>query len=322
MFSKTTIKLMIIVGLACFFLPFVTVSCSGQSVTASGVELMTGMSLEDESSSEDNDPPNYYLIIAFGFGIAGIVFAHRSNSDNKKMLGAAGCGAGGILFLYLFRTSFIGFYKLSEYENYITVEFRVGWILSLLAFCCSTICAFIAQNSYGHSTNVTYYTNNNYYSGSDQQSPDLSSKANDDGRSKPDNTPLKREDNPVIMPTDIPVESADGSIDKRVHVSEFPYVAISYTTDGEDKRIVIDDFPCKIGRDSTLCKVPIHDTKTSRVHAEIFVKDGSVYIIDDGSTNGTKVNGKLISDAVELLSGDEVIIGETTLEVEISIRYN
>ena len=51
----------------------------------------------------------------------------------------------------------------------------------------------------------------------------------------------------------------------------------------------------------------------SRYHAKVSF-DGKNWSIEDlGSTNGTKVNGKLISSAISLSNGDEIILGDQIL---------
>ncbi len=68
----------------------------------------------------------------------------------------------------------------------------------------------------------------------------------------------------------------------------------------------------RIGRDPS-CSLALWDGKASRVHAEIFEKDGAYVIRDLKSSNGTKVNGAGIS-AAKLSDGDLIEIGETEVE--------
>jgi hypothetical protein len=65
------------------------------------------------------------------------------------------------------------------------------------------------------------------------------------------------------------------------------------------------------------CTVPLaFDTFVSSVHARAFDRDGSLWIEDVGSTNGTFVNGKKIDKAAKLGKGDRVQVGETVLRAE------
>lgn len=64
-----------------------------------------------------------------------------------------------------------------------------------------------------------------------------------------------------------------------------------------------------IGRDPEANLVIRKDTKTSRRHATITRRGNAYFIEDNGSSNGTLVNGKKIEGAVELKVGDKVKIG-------------
>jgi hypothetical protein len=58
------------------------------------------------------------------------------------------------------------------------------------------------------------------------------------------------------------------------------------------------------------------DTFVSQVHARAFDRDGTLWVEDAGSTNGTLVNGKRIGEPVKLRKGDTVQVGETVLEAQ------
>ena len=62
------------------------------------------------------------------------------------------------------------------------------------------------------------------------------------------------------------------------------------------------------------------DAKVSRQHAVIELRDGTAFVRDLGSLNGTIVNrgDKLNRDQeIELSSGDQVTVGKTTLFFEL-----
>lgn len=64
-----------------------------------------------------------------------------------------------------------------------------------------------------------------------------------------------------------------------------------------------------IGR-SKKCEIYIADPFLSKEHARIFLKEGSFYIEDLSSTNGTYVNGKkLLDKAVKLKDSDKITFG-------------
>jgi pSer/pThr/pTyr-binding forkhead associated (FHA) protein len=74
--------------------------------------------------------------------------------------------------------------------------------------------------------------------------------------------------------------------------------------------------PLVIGR-LPECDVVLADSNVSRRHAELRRKDDGVFVIDLGSTNGTKVNGTRVREQL-LSSGDEVDVGSTRLIFEMS----
>jgi hypothetical protein len=75
-------------------------------------------------------------------------------------------------------------------------------------------------------------------------------------------------------------------------------------------------FEASIGRDPGNA-IPLTDDSTvSRRHARIWAENGGYKIHDEGSSNGTFVNGTRITDA-PLRPGDEVSIGGTRFRFEV-----
>jgi len=68
-----------------------------------------------------------------------------------------------------------------------------------------------------------------------------------------------------------------------------------------------------IGR-SQQCDLPLDEPKASRRHAEITQIQDAFWINDCGSTNGTAVNGQILTGRHQLQDGDEIGIGETRLK--------
>jgi hypothetical protein len=70
--------------------------------------------------------------------------------------------------------------------------------------------------------------------------------------------------------------------------------------------------PCSLGR-SPGNKVVLSDASISRNHAEIFFRDGSWWIHDLGSKNGTKIGPKRIEGPSALKPGDKLQLGSVHL---------
>jgi FHA domain len=63
------------------------------------------------------------------------------------------------------------------------------------------------------------------------------------------------------------------------------------------------------------CDLRLDDTFVSQEHARIFAKDGSWYVEDLGSTNGTFVNEQRLAAPAMLTTGDRIRVGTTVLEL-------
>lgn len=63
------------------------------------------------------------------------------------------------------------------------------------------------------------------------------------------------------------------------------------------------------------CQLRIKSSQVSRKHCELFEKKGLLLVKDLGSSNGTYVNGKRITDQRVLEAGDELTIGQVSLKV-------
>lgn len=65
------------------------------------------------------------------------------------------------------------------------------------------------------------------------------------------------------------------------------------------------------------CDITLNDTNVSRRHAEIRAVGDRFYLVDLGSTNGSKVNGQRVSER-ELVDGDELSFGSIRLIFQAS----
>lgn len=69
-----------------------------------------------------------------------------------------------------------------------------------------------------------------------------------------------------------------------------------------------------IGR-AEACTIRLDDTYVSQMHARLYGQDGSWYVEDLGSTNGTFLNDRRVVAPVEVHAGDIVKVGKTVLEL-------
>jgi len=83
-----------------------------------------------------------------------------------------------------------------------------------------------------------------------------------------------------------------------------------------DRRYVLDGPKATLGR-SKDCDCVLRDANVSRRHAELRRESsGDWQIVDLGSTNGVKVNGRAVASA-RLSPGDEVTVGTSTFAFDI-----
>ena len=64
------------------------------------------------------------------------------------------------------------------------------------------------------------------------------------------------------------------------------------------------------------CQVTLDDSYASQLHARVFSRDGTWYVEDLGSTNGTYLNRRKVSAPMVMQRGDKLQIGNTILELQ------
>jgi pSer/pThr/pTyr-binding forkhead associated (FHA) protein len=92
-----------------------------------------------------------------------------------------------------------------------------------------------------------------------------------------------------------------------------PSSVVVHPPDGKARTI-------KIGPSMTIgrapgCELLIDDTYASSEHARIFGKNGTWYVEDLGSTNGTFVNDQKLAAPAMVQPGDKIRVGTTVLEL-------
>jgi pSer/pThr/pTyr-binding forkhead associated (FHA) protein len=77
------------------------------------------------------------------------------------------------------------------------------------------------------------------------------------------------------------------------------------------ERFVLTHSVCKIGRDQTNNISITDDHYISRHHAWVLQMQGGYWVEDLGSTNGTLLNGELLSERRQIFAGDRLTFGKT-----------
>ncbi|CAB1065941.1 EAL domain/GGDEF domain protein [Olavius sp. associated proteobacterium Delta 1] len=86
--------------------------------------------------------------------------------------------------------------------------------------------------------------------------------------------------------------------------------SLQSTSDPKNKWVFqIDPVPFTIGRDKD-CNLTLKSKGVSRHHAQLNVSGNMLWIHDSGSTNGTFLNGKPITESMTLTIGDNLRIGQ------------
>lgn len=85
---------------------------------------------------------------------------------------------------------------------------------------------------------------------------------------------------------------------------------------GKDIIYNLDNLPISIGKMKEMSDIVLNDSSVSRIHAEIFIEDDTIFIKDCNSTNGTFVNGMQLDaeEKISLETGDEISIGKIKME--------
>jgi DNA-binding NtrC family response regulator len=85
-----------------------------------------------------------------------------------------------------------------------------------------------------------------------------------------------------------------------------------YHRDGTSTHALVEGQPLVVGRHAA---VEIPDASLSREHARFDLVGSEVWVEDLGSTNGTRVNGEVITGRQRVNAGDEVLLGSVCVSI-------
>ena len=84
----------------------------------------------------------------------------------------------------------------------------------------------------------------------------------------------------------------------------------------EGRRLLVGPNGATIGR-SRQADIVIDDPNVSRQHAEVRPRGGAWVLTDLGSTNGSRLNGRQITNSEVIQAGDEIEIGTSVITFEL-----
>ena len=130
---------------------------------------------------------------------------------------------------------------------------------------------------------------------------------------------------PADLPQEPPAEPASEPVSQTIvyRASTPPVVAppappmpdlVTLTVGGAPRRVSTPSVVIGRSRDAD---VRLSDEGISRRHAEIRLEDGAYWLVDLGSMNGTRVNGKRV-DRARLADGDAITVGSTEIVFGLS----
>jgi len=83
---------------------------------------------------------------------------------------------------------------------------------------------------------------------------------------------------------------------------------------GAEGKVYLVEGEASFGRDSQ-CTYSFDDSEVSRRHATVYEAGGTLMLRDDGSANGTFLNGQRVAMPTVLSPGDQIQLGRTVLSV-------
>ncbi len=84
----------------------------------------------------------------------------------------------------------------------------------------------------------------------------------------------------------------------------------------QGREVAIGPDGATIGR-SRQCDIVVGDPNVSRRHAQVVARGGSWVVTDLGSTNGTRLNGVVVTRAEVIRAGDRIEVGDSVIEFEL-----
>lgn len=127
----------------CFFFPWVTISCSGIEITASGWELATGVQEEGQQVDEEQAEGDalYFIVPIVAIVVLGASFLTFGMARMAYFAGGA-VGLAYMAYVYFDFQSDID--EAAQQGIALDLDFEIGWWLTLLAFLAVLLAGYLA----------------------------------------------------------------------------------------------------------------------------------------------------------------------------------
>lgn len=130
-------------GIICFILPFLQVSCSGEKLMSfTGVQLVTGSEMSNPMTEEtEKIPPNGYAVVALIAIVLGLVFS--LNPEKGKSIVAGIMGLVAVVAMILLKTKMDAEIMKEASGFPVSVDYKAGFWGLCIASVAGALLAFM-----------------------------------------------------------------------------------------------------------------------------------------------------------------------------------
>jgi C4-dicarboxylate transporter len=144
-YIKTRIRIApFILGIICFFLPFMEISCRGEQLASfTGVQLLTGADLTEDSAHQEKQsiPPNIYAIASLIALIIGLIASF--SMEKRKSIIAGVMSISALISILLMKTRMDSRILKEASGLPLTIDYKVGFWGLCIACIAGAIIAFL-----------------------------------------------------------------------------------------------------------------------------------------------------------------------------------
>ena len=296
-----------------FFLPWVLVSCSGNSLgSVSGWELAAGMDIGGQHV--DGSPALFLLLL---LALAALVVAVAVRRPVVFAVVEVVIGVSAMLLMLLVYVQ-MRHDLLNETMGIIQTSPRAGLIGSLLGYMLISGGGIIAGGGYAFSQGWLNFLGLESVGGEGSRAAPSAALPR---RSKPKPVPRRAASpppsaqpgaaHPHASAADEDVTALDGVVPAVDGVFQPKAALIVQNGPWRNRQLLVEGDDVLLGRGSQ-CQICFPDKFVSRRHARLRYAQGQWFIQDQNSSGGTFVNGERVN-AIRLNDGDVIRIGKTEL---------